>query len=102
MTCARIKHDTADKFGTCGKRRIQRYRCRSCNCTFAGAPVKTLANHRVAIALNMAWYNFCRVHSTLRVTPAMQSGLADHIWTIPELLAIPVHAQTERSPWKET
>jgi hypothetical protein len=35
----------------------------------------------------MAWYNFCRVHQTLRVTPAMEAGIADHVWTISELLA---------------
>jgi transposase-like protein/IS1 family transposase len=39
------------------------------------------------LALYFAWYNFCRVHQTLRVTPAMEAGIADHIWEIPELLA---------------
>jgi hypothetical protein len=34
----------------------------------------------------MAFYNFVRVHQTLRVTPAMQAGLTDHIWTAQELL----------------
>jgi hypothetical protein len=34
----------------------------------------------------MAWYNFCRVHQTLRVTPAMEAKLTDHVWTIQELL----------------
>jgi len=32
-------------------------------------------------------YNFCRVHQSLRVTPAMEAGIADHIWTIEEMLA---------------
>ena len=32
------------------------------------------------------WYNFCRVHQTLRMTPAMEAGWTDHIWTIQELL----------------
>jgi hypothetical protein len=31
-------------------------------------------------------YNYCRVHKTLRVTPAMEAGLSDHIWEIDELL----------------
>lgn len=53
---------------------------------------KKLANHKAAIALYMVWYNFCRVHSSLRITPAMQSGLTDHIWTIQELLSVPVSA----------
>jgi hypothetical protein len=33
-------------------------------------------------------YNFCRVHKTLRVTPAMKAGLANHIWEIEELVAL--------------
>jgi hypothetical protein len=34
------------------------------------------------------FYNFCRVHKTLRVTPAMEAGLADHVWTVEELCAL--------------
>jgi IS1 family transposase len=49
---------------------------------------KKLANLKAAVALHFAYYNFCRVHSSLRVTPAMEAGLTDHIWSIPELLAI--------------
>jgi len=33
-------------------------------------------------------YNYCRVHQTLRVTPAMEAGLADHVWTVDELIAL--------------
>jgi hypothetical protein len=33
-------------------------------------------------------YNFCRVHQTLRVTPAMEAGLADHIWSLEELVEL--------------
>ncbi len=40
-----------------------------------------------AIALHFAYYDFCRIHSSLRVTPAMESNLADHIWTVQELLS---------------
>lgn len=47
---------------------------------------KKLANLRAAVALHFAYYNFCRVHSSLRVTPAMEAGLTDHIWSIAELL----------------
>ena len=39
------------------------------------------------VALYFAYYNFCRVHRSLRVTPAMEAGITDHIWTIQELLA---------------
>jgi hypothetical protein len=47
---------------------------------------KKLENHRAAIALHIAHYNFCRVHETLRCTPTMQLGVTNHIWTIDELL----------------
>lgn len=43
-------------------------------------------NLKAALALYFAYYNFCSVHSTLRVTPAIESGLTDHVWSIGELL----------------
>jgi IS1 family transposase len=49
---------------------------------------KKLENHEAAIALHFMHYNFCRVHKTLRVTPAMEAGLAGHVWSIDELVAI--------------
>jgi IS1 family transposase len=47
---------------------------------------KKLENHVAAVALYVGHYNFCRVHETLRVTPAMQLGVTDHVWTIGELV----------------
>ena len=47
---------------------------------------KKVENHAYALAIFYMHYNFCRVHTTLRVTPAMESNLADHVWTIEELL----------------
>jgi len=47
---------------------------------------KTYLNHCAAIALYVMHYNFCRVHEALRVTPAMQLGVTDHVWTISELV----------------
>lgn len=47
---------------------------------------KKAANLRAALHLHFAYYNWCRVHETLRVTPAMQAGLTDHVWSIAELL----------------
>jgi IS1 family transposase len=47
---------------------------------------KKFENHWAALCLHFAYYNFCRVHKSLRVTPAMQAGIADHVWTIAELL----------------
>jgi transposase-like protein/IS1 family transposase len=43
-------------------------------------------NLKAAYALYFAHYNFCRVHGTLRVTPAMETGITDHIWSLSELL----------------
>jgi len=40
------------------------------------------------LSLYFAWYNFCRVHQTLRVTPAMEQGITNHIWEIQELLTV--------------
>jgi len=48
---------------------------------------KKVENLRHAVALYAVHYNFCRVHQTLRVTPAMEAGLSDHIWSIDELLS---------------
>lgn len=47
---------------------------------------KKLDNLKSAVTLYVAYYNFVRVHQTLRVTPAMKAGLTDHVWTIQELL----------------
>jgi IS1 family transposase len=47
---------------------------------------KKWENHWAALCLRFAFYNFCRVHSQLRVTPAMEAGIADHIWSVRELL----------------
>jgi transposase-like protein/IS1 family transposase len=47
---------------------------------------KKLPNLKAAIALHFAYYNFCRIHQTLRVTPAMEAGLTDHVWELKELL----------------
>lgn len=47
---------------------------------------KKLENHEAAVALYVAHYNLCRVHETLRITPAMQLGVTDHIWSIGELV----------------
>jgi transposase-like protein/IS1 family transposase len=48
---------------------------------------KKWENLWAALCLHFAYYNFCRIHKTLRVTPAMEGGIADHVWTIEELLA---------------
>ena len=47
---------------------------------------KKLDNLKAMADVFFVWYNFCRVHQTLRMTPAMEAGWTDHIWTIRELL----------------
>lgn len=47
---------------------------------------KKWTNLKAALGLYFCWYNFCRVHMSLRVTPAMEAGVTDHVWTIGELL----------------
>lgn len=48
---------------------------------------KKWGNLRAALALYFAYYNFCRIHSSIRCTPAMESGLTGHVWSLRELLA---------------
>jgi len=47
---------------------------------------KKLDNHMHAISLHFMHYNFCRIHKTLRVTPAMEAKIDDHIWTMEEVV----------------
>jgi IS1 family transposase len=49
---------------------------------------KKVENHQHALALYFMFYNFCRVHQTLRVTPAMEAGVSDHIWTLEEVVRL--------------
>lgn len=47
---------------------------------------KDLPHLKAAVSLYMTWYNFCRIHSSLRVTPAMASGISNEIWSLNQLL----------------
>jgi hypothetical protein len=49
---------------------------------------KKIENHGHAVALHYMHYNFCRVHQTLRVTPAMEAGIADLVWSLDEVVAL--------------
>jgi len=44
--------------------------------------VENLAN---AVSLHFMYYNFARIHRTLRVTPAMEAGVSDHVWSLEEI-----------------
>lgn len=47
---------------------------------------KKVSHLKAALNLHFAYYNFCRIHRSLRVTPAMEAGITDHAWTIADLL----------------
>ena len=49
---------------------------------------KKVENHAHAVALHFMWYNFGRVHKTLRITPAMAAGVCDHVWSLEEVAAL--------------
>ena len=49
---------------------------------------KKLENHAAMVALCFMYYNFARVHQTLRVTPAMEAGISDHVWSIEEIVGL--------------
>ena len=49
---------------------------------------KKAENHAHMVALHFMHYNFCRVHQTLRVTPAMEAGVSDHVWTLDEITGL--------------
>ena len=47
--------------------------------------LKKVENHKAMIALHYMHYNFARTHKTLRVTPAMEAGVSDHLWSLEEI-----------------
>ena len=49
---------------------------------------KKLENLEHALALHYMHYNFCRIHQSLRVTPAMEAGVSDHVWSLEEVIAL--------------
>ena len=49
---------------------------------------KKLENQAHAVAIHFMHYNFAKVHQTLRVTPAMEAGVADHVWSLEEIIGL--------------
>jgi hypothetical protein len=49
---------------------------------------KKVENHEHALALYFMYYNFARIHQTLRVTPAMEAGVSDHVWELEDVVAL--------------
>lgn len=63
---------------------------------------KKIENHMHAVSLHMMHYNFARVHKSLRVTPAMAAGIADHVWTVEEIVRlVPEPVAKKRGPYKK-
>jgi hypothetical protein len=48
--------------------------------------IRKLENHRAAATFHFAWYDFGQIRGSLRVTPAMEAGISEHVWTLTELL----------------
>ena len=62
---------------------------------------KKIENLEHAVALHFMYYNFGRIHKTLRVTPAMEAGISDHVWSLEEIAAlVPDAAPTKRGSYK--
>jgi hypothetical protein len=49
---------------------------------------KKIENHAAAVALHFVYYNFCRVHQTLRVTPAMEAGLTERVSALSDIVRL--------------
>lgn len=49
---------------------------------------KKVENHAHAVAIHFMWYNFGRIHKTLRITPAMAAGVTDHVWSLEEVVGL--------------
>lgn len=63
---------------------------------------KKLENHMHAISLHYMYYNFGRIHQSLRVTPAMEAGISDHVWSLEEIAALaPIEAPKARGSYKK-
>lgn len=63
---------------------------------------KKIENHMHAISLHYMYYNFGRIHQTLRVTPAMEAGISDHVWTLEEIAGlVPEEEPKKRGPYKK-
>jgi hypothetical protein len=63
---------------------------------------KKIENHVAAMSLHFMYYNFCRIHQTLRITPAMAAGVSDHAWEISELVDMLDALEQEHRAEKES
>ncbi len=61
---------------------------------------KKVENHAYAVALHMMYYNFVRVHTKLRMSPAMAAGVSDRLWEVSDIVALIEKAEAETAPSK--
>jgi hypothetical protein len=64
---------------------LRQWRKRLTRLTYAFS--RSWDNLRCALALHFAYYNLCRIHGSLRITPAMAAGISDHVWSLEELIS---------------
>jgi IS1 family transposase len=65
---------------------------------------KKIENHAAMVAIHAVYYNFARIHKTLRITPAMAAGLSDHVWELDEIVRLAdsfAPKQGPRGPYKK-
>ena len=63
---------------------------------------KKLENHIAAISLHFMYYNFCRIHQTLRVTPAMAAGVTDRAWDVEDIVGLLEAEEAEQVEYSKT
>lgn len=64
---------------------------------------KKIQNHAAMVAIHAVYYNFARIHKTLRITPAMAAGINDHVWSLEEIVIMAdsyAPTPTKRGPCK--
>jgi hypothetical protein len=65
---------------------------------------KKIENHAAMVSIHAVYYNFARIHKTLRITPAMAAGLSDHIWSLEEIVQMAgnyLPKSGKRDPYKK-
>jgi hypothetical protein len=63
---------------------------------------KKITNHLATVAVYFMFYNFVRVHQTLRVTPAMEAGVTNRLWTVIDMIRLlPPVVHNKRGPYKK-
>jgi hypothetical protein len=65
---------------------------------------KKIQNHAAMVAIHAVYYNFVRIHKTLRITPSMAAGLSDHVWSLEDMITMAdsyLPKPAKRAPYKK-